>query len=250
MPKPYSYDLRQKVIQAIALDGMKKSVAAKSVPTESQHHRPVALSGRLKPETTNTQRNRPRGNGHNIIDWAKFREFAKTHGDKTQAQMAALWEGEISARTVSRTLQTIGFTRKKHLWRDLERDEAKRISKMLLWHHGNKGYNVPWGCITYTSTLYLVLLKFLATQPEYICQEGGGLQGLSAKSGQAPFVLRFPSLEMLTQVRSASYHVLTDQCLDVTCLRLREFILSLSCVNFSYLDFHIIGDSLRLGADF
>ena len=28
MPKPYSYDLRQKVIQAIELDGMKKSEAA------------------------------------------------------------------------------------------------------------------------------------------------------------------------------------------------------------------------------
>ena len=27
MPKPYSYDLRQKVIQAIELDGMKKSEA-------------------------------------------------------------------------------------------------------------------------------------------------------------------------------------------------------------------------------
>jgi len=28
MSKPYSYNLRQKVIQAIELDGMKKSVAA------------------------------------------------------------------------------------------------------------------------------------------------------------------------------------------------------------------------------
>lgn len=25
--------------------------------------------------------NRPPGNGHKITDWAKFREFAKTHGD-------------------------------------------------------------------------------------------------------------------------------------------------------------------------
>lgn len=28
MPKPYSYDLRQKVIQAIELDGLKKSEAS------------------------------------------------------------------------------------------------------------------------------------------------------------------------------------------------------------------------------
>jgi len=55
------------------------------------------------------------GNGHKIIDWDKFREFVKTHGDKTQAQMAALWEGDISARTISRALNKIGWTRKKRL---------------------------------------------------------------------------------------------------------------------------------------
>ncbi|MBD1922611.1 hypothetical protein H6F77_16230 [Microcoleus sp. FACHB-831] len=39
----------------------------------------------------------------------------KEHGDKTQAQMAQLWEGQISQRTMSRALQKIGFTRKKKL---------------------------------------------------------------------------------------------------------------------------------------
>lgn len=48
-----------------------------------------------------------------ITDWDKFQEFAKAHGDKTQAEMAALWSGDISARTLSRALQKIGFTRKK-----------------------------------------------------------------------------------------------------------------------------------------
>jgi len=32
-----------------------------------------------------------------ITDWSKFRAFVKAHGDKTQAQMAHLREGEISA---------------------------------------------------------------------------------------------------------------------------------------------------------
>ncbi len=56
----------------------------------------------------------------------KFREFAKTHGDKTQVEMASLWEGEISSRTISRALQKIGFTRKKRLMAFQERDEVKR----------------------------------------------------------------------------------------------------------------------------
>lgn len=57
--------------------------------------------------------NRPPGNGHKITDWAKFREFVKAHGDKTQAEMAALWDAKISVRTISRALQKIGLTRKK-----------------------------------------------------------------------------------------------------------------------------------------
>ncbi len=40
--------------------------------------------------------NKPPGNGHKITDWEKFREFALSHGDKTQVEMASLWEGEIS----------------------------------------------------------------------------------------------------------------------------------------------------------
>ena len=57
--------------------------------------------------------NKPPGNGHKITDWEKFREFALSHGDKTQVEMASLWEEQISDRTISRALKKIGFTRKK-----------------------------------------------------------------------------------------------------------------------------------------
>jgi hypothetical protein len=40
---------------------------------------------------------------------------AKIHGDKTQVEMAQLWEEKISDRTISRALKKIGFTRKKRL---------------------------------------------------------------------------------------------------------------------------------------
>lgn len=44
--------------------------------------------------------NEPPGNGHKITDWDKFRKNALTNGEKTQVEMALLWDGEISSRTI------------------------------------------------------------------------------------------------------------------------------------------------------
>ncbi len=57
--------------------------------------------------------NRPHRTADKITDWNKFTQFAKLHGEKTQAEMAALWEGNISARTISRALDKIGLSRKR-----------------------------------------------------------------------------------------------------------------------------------------
>ncbi len=112
MPKPYSYDLRQKVIQAIELDGLKKSEASQLFNVSRNT---IDLWLKRQAETGDFQAlpNLPPGNGHKITDWEKFREFAQAHGDKTQVEMAKLWEGQISDRTISRALKKIGFTRKK-----------------------------------------------------------------------------------------------------------------------------------------
>ena len=74
--------------------------------------------------------NLPQGNGHKITDWEKFREFVKVNGEKTQVEMAKLWDGEISDRTISRALKKIGVTRKKKLM-GIEND-LKRKGKNLL----------------------------------------------------------------------------------------------------------------------
>ncbi len=112
MAKPYSYDLRQKVIQAIELDGMKKSEASQ-VFQISRNTIDLWLKRRAETGDFQAKLNQPAGNGHKVTDWEKFREFAKAHGDKTQVEMAALWDGDISTRTISRALKKIGFTRKK-----------------------------------------------------------------------------------------------------------------------------------------
>jgi transposase len=112
MPKAYSYDLRQKVIQAIKLDGLKKTEASLlfniSRNTIDLWLKRLSVTGDFQ-----ALPNLPQGNGHKITDWEKFREFAKAHGDKTQVEMASLWEEQISDRTISRALKKIGFTRKK-----------------------------------------------------------------------------------------------------------------------------------------
>ena len=112
MPKPYSYDFRQKVIQAIELDGLKKQEASELFNISRNT---INLWLKRKAQTGDVQAlpNRPRGNNHKITDWEQFRAFAKTHGGKTQVEMAQLWQGDISARTISRALNKIGLTRKK-----------------------------------------------------------------------------------------------------------------------------------------
>jgi transposase len=114
MAKAYSYDLRQKVIQAIELDGLKKSEASELFNISRNT---INLWFQLKEETGDLKE-KPRQGGiktGKITDWENFRGFVSQNGDKTQAEMAQLWEGEISARTISRALQKIGFTRKKKL---------------------------------------------------------------------------------------------------------------------------------------
>ena len=112
MPKAYSYDLRQKVIQAIELDGWRKSAAAEVFQISRNT---IDLWLKRREETGDYQpgSNRPHCIQAKIVDWKQFREFAAKYGEKTQAEMAWLWHEPISARTISRGLQKIGFTRKK-----------------------------------------------------------------------------------------------------------------------------------------
>jgi transposase len=114
MPKPYDTDLRRKVLEAIELNGMKRCEASElfgiSRNTIHQWFQLKAKTGDVKPKSTQN-----RGHSHKITDWDKFQAFVAANPDKTQKEMAELWEGDISGRTISRALKRIGFTRKKRL---------------------------------------------------------------------------------------------------------------------------------------
>jgi transposase len=76
MPKPYSYDLRQKVIQAIKLDGLKISEASILFNISCNT---IGLWLKRQTETGDflALPNKPNGNGHKISDWEKFREASQ-----------------------------------------------------------------------------------------------------------------------------------------------------------------------------
>ncbi len=112
MAKAYSEDFRRKVIEAIELDGLKKQEASELFRISRNT---IDLWFKLKAETGDIQPRqrqiaKPTGK---ITDWDKFRTFVAEHGDKTQAEMAELWEDGVSQRTISRALSKIGYTRKK-----------------------------------------------------------------------------------------------------------------------------------------
>jgi transposase len=108
----YSYDLRRKVIEAIELDGMKKSEVSEVFHISGNT---INLWLKRKADTGDycAKSYKPPGHSHKITDWEKFRAFTVEHSARTQAQMAQLWCEEISDRTISRALEKIGFTRKK-----------------------------------------------------------------------------------------------------------------------------------------
>ena len=114
MAKPYSQDFRKKVIAAIELDGRKKGEVSEifniSRNTIDLWLKRKEQTGDLQPKST-----KPLSGKDKITDWEKFRAFVKENSSKTQSQMADLWEGEISSRTISRALAKIEFTRKKRV---------------------------------------------------------------------------------------------------------------------------------------
>jgi transposase len=112
MAKPYSNDLRRKVIDAIELNGMKRCEASEffGISRNTIHLwlRRKAQTGDVTPKKRGHT-----GYGHKINDWEHFRTFAQQHQDLTQVEMAQHWPGQISDRTISRALKRIGFSRKK-----------------------------------------------------------------------------------------------------------------------------------------
>lgn len=123
MAAPYSYDLRQKVIQAID-NGMSKSEAAR-VFALSRNTIDLWLKRRETTGKFQAHTGYQKGSRHKITDWGRFQEFALAHGELTTAEMAQVWEQKVSRHTISRGLKKINFTRKKTTLAKLARKKCK-----------------------------------------------------------------------------------------------------------------------------
>ena len=114
MAKPYDNDLRQKVIQAIEQDGLPKGEASKlfriSRNTIDLWFKRKAETGDIQPKKRDFSNAKQK-----ITDLNEFRQFAEQHPDRTPAEMAELWEGTVSTRTISRRLADLNWSRKKRL---------------------------------------------------------------------------------------------------------------------------------------
>ena len=73
MHQPYSYDLRQKVIQAIKLDGL-KIIEASQLLNISRNTIALWLKRQDEAGDFLALPNQPPGNGHKITDWELFRQ--------------------------------------------------------------------------------------------------------------------------------------------------------------------------------
>ena len=113
MPAPYSYDLRQKVIEAVD-GGMGKTQASK-IFRISRNTIDLWLYKRKETGDYRADDGYQRGYGAKITDLEEFKKFARKHGSQTQQEMAEAWPGKMSDKTIGKALKKIGFTRKKRL---------------------------------------------------------------------------------------------------------------------------------------
>ncbi|MBE9029081.1 hypothetical protein IQ266_04810 [filamentous cyanobacterium LEGE 11480] len=129
MAKAYSYDFRCNVVEALELDGRKKSEVAELC---NMSRSTINLWLKLKTEMGDLHERpqNPSNPSRKLTDLDKLREFVRANGDKTQPQMAELWKEDLSARTISQGLRKIGFTRKK-TYGYQERDEEKRRAFLM-----------------------------------------------------------------------------------------------------------------------
>jgi transposase len=113
MPAPYSYDLRQKAIEAFK-SGERKSDGCRmfdiSCNTLDLWLKREAQTGDYQ-AITHFQK----GYQHKITDWKRFEEFVRKHGGKTQTEMAKLWGDNVTQQNISDALMKLGLSRKKRL---------------------------------------------------------------------------------------------------------------------------------------
>ena len=110
MPRPYSYDLRIRVMTAVE-KGMEEMSSSQ---TFGVHRDTITAWVARKEATGDVQANTgyQRGHSHKIPDLQQFKTFVATQGDATVEELAVAWGG-VGRMTIWRQLRKLGYTQKK-----------------------------------------------------------------------------------------------------------------------------------------
>ena len=114
IPKPYSYDLRKKVMQTI--ESGKSVVEISKIFNIS---RKVIYDWKnLEKETGDFQLKTgyQKGHSHRITDLKEFQKFLYENQDKTSVELAALYPKTIAASTIRRMIRKINYSYKKNFF--------------------------------------------------------------------------------------------------------------------------------------
>ena len=115
MGAPYSEDLRGRVLAAF--DGGMSKWRVHQVFGVSRTTIDAWLKLRAATGYVTAKTDYRRGRAPAIADTPELRAFLKAHEGKTLGQLATAWEAEqgqrVSVKTVHKTLQRLGYTRKK-----------------------------------------------------------------------------------------------------------------------------------------
>lgn len=113
MSAPYSYDLRQKVIEALKRGERKTTVSR--MFNISRNTLDLWLKRERQTGDYQAITDYQQGCRHKITDWERFRAFIQQHGGKTQAELAQLWGEGVTQQNISDALHKLGLSRKKKL---------------------------------------------------------------------------------------------------------------------------------------
>ena len=110
MPRPYSYDLRIRVVRAVE-KGMEVTEASQVFGV----HRDTITAWLARKEATGDVQAKAgyqRGHSHKITDPAQFQVFVDRHEDATVEELAEAWGG-VGRMTIWRQLHKLGYPHKK-----------------------------------------------------------------------------------------------------------------------------------------
>ena len=111
MPVPYAYELRTRVMGAVA-----KGMTVTQASQIYQVSRETIYQWKALQEATGDLRaatNYQKGHSQIIQDDEAFKTFMGTHHDRTLKHLAELYPAQISPTTIARKLKQLGYSYKK-----------------------------------------------------------------------------------------------------------------------------------------